>query len=96
MAPLYLIATIYPRMDRAADVERILRGMMASTLAEAGCELYDLVVDPQAPDRWVMLEKWTSREHWDAHMLAPHNVDGNAQLAELLRQPTDLLLLDPK
>ena len=90
MQPLYLLATIHPDMSRAAEVERILRRMVEHTRAEPGCELYDLVVDPQEPGTWLMVEKWSSRESWEAHMASAHNVQGNEDLKGLLRAPTDL------
>lgn len=96
MSALYLIATISPRMEQAHEVDRILREMMAATVVESGCELYDLVIDPSQPDRWIMLEKWASRSDWEAHMQSPHNVAGNDALTDLLREPTRLQFLDPK
>lgn len=96
VAPLYLIATINPVAEHVAQVDRILRGMMDATRREPGCELYDLVVDPDAPDAWLMIEKWTSRAHWEAHMSSEHNVRGNAELTGLLRAPTTLRILDEK
>ena len=96
MQPLYLLATIHPDMSRADEVERILRGMMAQTLAEPGCELYDLVVDRQEPQTWFMMEKWSSREAWEAHMASAHNVEGHALLQGLLRAPTQLRCWESK
>lgn len=96
MEPLYLLATIHPDMARADEVDRILRRMMAATRDEAGCELYDLVVDPQAPDTWFMVEKWSSRGAWEAHMASAHNVQGNEELRGLLRAPTDLRFWEAK
>ena len=37
-----------------------------------------------------------SRADWDRHMLQPHNTEGNAILEDLLRQPSELRLLDEK
>lgn len=96
MQPLYLLATILPDMAHAAEVEGILRRMMALTRAEAGCELYDLVVDPQQPDTWFMIEKWSSREAWQAHMASAHNVQGNEDLRGMLRGPTQLTFWEAK
>ena len=90
MGPLYLLATIHPDPARVAQVERILRGMMAHTRAEAGCDLYDLVVAPETPGTWFMVEKWSSREAWEAHMASPHNVRGNEELQDLLIEPMEL------
>jgi quinol monooxygenase YgiN len=37
-----------------------------------------------------MLEKFTSREAWEEHMALPHVTEGNAFLADKLREPTEL------
>jgi quinol monooxygenase YgiN len=48
------------------------------------------------PDSWVMLEMFRSRAAWDEHMRQPYVVEGNRILAGLLREPSDLRLLDEK
>lgn len=90
MGPLYLLATIHPDPSRAGEVARILRRMVELTRAETGCELYDLVAAPDAPDTWFMVEKWASRADWQAHMASAHNVQGNEELRGLLLAPTEL------
>jgi quinol monooxygenase YgiN len=37
-----------------------------------------------------MLEKFVSREAWEQHMTLPHVTEGNAFLADKLREPTEL------
>lgn len=89
-APLYLIAVIRPRMDRAEEAEAELRALMAGTHAEPGCVFMELTVDEEDPTTWVMFEKFRSRADWEEHMLTPHVRDGNARLVDLLRAPTEL------
>jgi quinol monooxygenase YgiN len=88
--PLYLIAIIRPRMDRAAEAEVELRALMAGTHAEPGCIHMELVVSDDDPTTWLMLEKFKSRPDWEDHMRTPHVTRGNANLADLLREPTQL------
>lgn len=88
--PLYLIAVIRPRMERAAEAEAELRALMAGTHAEEGCIFMDLVVSDEEPDTWLMLEKFRSRPDWEAHMRTAHVLRGNANLVDLLREPTEL------
>lgn len=89
--PLYLIATIRPRMDRLEEAEREVRALMAGTHAEPGCIYMELVESDDDPGTWTMLEKFRSREDWEDHMRTPHVVKGNEALADLLREPTELL-----
>ncbi len=70
-SPLYLIATIYPAAQHRAEVVTALGALIAASQAESGCEVYDLV-QGEGEDVWVMMEKWSSKEHWDAHMTTDH------------------------
>ena len=88
--PLYLIAIIKPRIDRAEEAERHLRALMAGTHQEPGNIFMHLVVSDEDPDTWLMLEKFRSRSDWDDHMRTDHVVAGNAALEGLLREPTEL------
>lgn len=92
-APLYLIATIRPRMDRIEEAERELRALMAGTHAEPGCVYMELVESADDPGTWIMLEKFRSRADWDDHMATEHVTRGNLALEPLLREPTELRLL---
>ena len=66
-----------------------LRLMRDATREEPGNVFMELVVGEE-PDTWLMLEKFTSREAWEEHMTLPHVTEGNAYLADKLREPTEL------
>lgn len=93
--PLFLVAVIRPDMAQADVVADRLRSMRDATRAEPGNEFMELVVGDEDPTVWFMLEKFTSREAWDLHMTLPHVVEGNAFLADKLREPTELQLRRP-
>ncbi len=95
MQPLYLVAVLKPRLEIRDEVRVKIAGLVADSLAEDGCEMYDLVVSENDADTWLMLEKWTSREHWDAHMLTSHVIAFNALGDSLFREPTELRFYDP-
>ena len=87
--PLYLVAVIKPRMDVADAVAERLHLMRDATRDEPGNIYMELVVGDEA-DTWFMFEKFASREAWDEHMMLPHVTEGNAFLADKLREPTEL------
>ena len=87
--PLFLIAVIKPDMAQAEVVGERLRIMRDATREEPGNVFMELVVGEE-PDTWLMLEKFTSREAWEEHMTLAHVTDGNAFLADKLREPTEL------
>ncbi len=68
--------------------------LMKASQAEEGCEMYDLV-QGDGEDVLVMMEKWTSREHWDAHMLTDHVRTMGALDKAFFVQETDLRFLHP-
>jgi quinol monooxygenase YgiN len=93
--PLYLVAVIKPKLEIRDLVRTKLEALIAATLVEDGCEVYDLVASEDDPDTWLMVEKWTSRESWNAHMLTTHVVAFNAEGDSLFREPTELRLYNP-
>ena len=94
--PLFLVVTIKPRSDRRKEAETQLQSMRRDSLTEPGCVFMHLAQPQDDPDTWVMLEMFRSRAAWDEHMRQPYNVEGNIILQDLLREPSDLRLLDEK
>ena len=95
--PLFLVVTIYPKIDKRAEAEAQLHRMRAASQQEEGCEFMHLVQGADADDdTWVMIEKFSSRAAWDDHMASEHNQRGNRELEGLLRQPSDLQLFHEK
>jgi quinol monooxygenase YgiN len=94
--PLFLVVTIKPRLDRLDEAEAQLQSMRQNTLNEPGCVFMHLLQPQDDPDTWVMLEMFRSRAAWDEHMRQPYNTEGNKILEDLLREPSDLRLLDEK
>lgn len=90
-SPLYLVAVIKPRMELAEIVAERLRLMRDATRQEPGNVFMELVVGDDT-DTWLMLEKFTSRGAWEEHMTLSHVTEGNAFLADKLREPTELRL----
>jgi len=94
MNPLYLIAEIYPHPEKLVQAKAIFESLIAKTLKEPGCLLYDLVIEEGA-DRWLMLEKWESREAWNAHMETEHVRQNQIDTPTIAQKPTVLRFFDP-
>jgi quinol monooxygenase YgiN len=52
------------------------------TRAEEGCLFYDLVVDKADPQKYYLVEKWTSQDALDKHGNQPHVQDIRAVFAQ--------------
>jgi quinol monooxygenase YgiN len=95
--PLFLVVTIYPKIDMLAEAEAQLHRMRAASQEEEGCAFMHLVQSTDGEgDVWVMIEKFASRAAWDEHMASEHNQRGNAELEPMLRRPSDLQLFHEK
>ncbi|MCH6164562.1 putative quinol monooxygenase [Pseudonocardia alaniniphila] len=94
--PLFLVVTIKPRSDRMKEAEAQLQSMRRNSLTEPGCVFMHLAQPQDDPDTWVMVEMFRSRAAWDEHMQQRYIVEGNIILQDLLREPSDLRLLDEK
>lgn len=94
--PLFLVVTIKPRLDRKVEAQAQLQSMRRNAIEEPGCVFMHLVQPQDDPDSWVMLEMFRSRAAWDEHMRQPYNIEGNRNLEDLLREPSDLRLFNEK
>ena len=93
---LFLVVTIKPRPGRREEAEAQLQSMRRNSLEEPGCVFMHLVQPRDDPDNWVMLEMFRSQAAWDEHMRQPYNTEGNKILEDLLREPSELRLMDEK
>lgn len=92
--PLYLIATIYPALEHIEYLKKEFSSLVAQSYKESGCEMYDLVLG-EGEEVWVMMEKWSSKAHWDAHMLTSHVKHINSIDKKYFSKPTELRFLNP-
>ena len=88
MKALYLIAEIYPDHNNLETVLKEFKVLVEKTRAEDGCVFYDLVQE-EGTENWLMVEKWESREHWEAHDVSDHVKHIQSQ-PELFSKPTNL------
>ena len=89
-----IIARFQPRSGAAAEVERILRGMIAPTRAEPGCQRYDLyrTGNPEAAG-YCLIERYADEVAIQAHRESVHYKAYRAAITDLLAQPIDVALL---
>ena len=92
--PLYLIATIYPEQEHIEFLKKEFANLVTESYKESGCEMYDLVQGVNE-DTWIMMEKWSSKEQCDAHMLTSHVKHINSIDQKYFKKPTELKFLNP-
>ena len=91
--PLYLIATIYPAIEHIDFLKKEFANLVSESYKESGCEMYDLV-SGEGEEVWVMMEKWSSKTQWDAHMLTNHVKHINGIDKKYFLKPTELRFLN--
>jgi len=91
-----IIARFQPRPGAADKVERILRGMVAPTRSEPGCQRYDLYRTGNAEAAaYCLIERYVDEAAVQAHRESAHYKAYRAGIMDLLAQPIDVALLTP-
>ena len=88
-----VIASFLPKPGEEKNVEGILRGMIAPTRAEAGCERYELYQGPGQPKSFVLFEIYSDQAALEAHRNTGHYKSYRARVSDLLNEPIKVQLL---
>ena len=69
---IYVVATTEVKPEHREAYIKGAKDCVAATQKEAGCIYYDSHASVNNPNLFVVVERWESREHLDAHGRAPH------------------------
>ncbi len=91
---IHVLAHIEIRPGQRDAVLREFHRIVPLVLAEAGCLEYRPTVDAATPlerqqrnpDRIIMIERWESVEHLEAHLAAPHMLEFRERVKGLVLQ----------
>jgi quinol monooxygenase YgiN len=86
MSEVVVAAAFKVKDGREAEAEDALRAVARETHKEDGCLLYALHRGVDDPGRFVLLERWRSREDLDAHLQQPY-IARLADTADALEEP---------
>lgn len=89
-----IVASFTPKPGREAEVERILRGMVAPTRAEPGCRRYDLYRNRGEGPLLTLFEIYDDFAAIEHHRSTAHFKDYRAAIADLLAAPIAAALYD--
>ncbi len=87
-----VIARVIAKPGKENELRDLLRGMLAPTHAEDGCEFYELY-ESHEPGRFYFYELWTTKAHLDAHCTTPHFQNLVAAGADLFAEPPEINLV---
>lgn len=100
---IHVIAIITTKPGQRAKVLEAFRANMPAVHAEAGCIEYAPAVDTPpvgsfqtalGPDTFVVVEKWESAKHLEAHIAAPHMQAYGAKVRDMIASRV-IHVLDP-
>jgi len=93
---IYVVATLTVLPDHREPFLAGARACIAATRAEEGCLAYDLHASVTAPDRYVYVERWASRDHLVAHSKTEHFRTWRKVSGPCLAAPTKIEIITPE
>jgi quinol monooxygenase YgiN len=93
MTEVRVIARSVARGGSENQLRELLRGMLAPTRAESGCELYELY-ESDSKGRFYFYEVWESQAALDQHAASPHFKHLEQTVGELVQEPFEVNILE--
>ena len=93
MAEVRVIARSAARRGRENQLRELLQGMLAPTLAESGCKLYELY-ESDSIGRFYFYEIWESQAALDQHAASPHFRHLEQAVGDLVQEPFEVNILE--
>jgi len=87
---LRVVAHIYAKPGKEADLRAVLLGLIAPTLQEPGCIKYELHGNEADPAEFSFIEEWTDGAALDAHFGTDHIKDAIGRFPDLLATDLDV------
>lgn len=93
MAEVRVIARCAARPGREKELRELLRGMLAPTHAEPGCELYE-IYESGSKGHFFFYEIWESQSALDQHAGSPHFKRLEQSIGQLIQGPFEVNILE--
>ena len=94
MPEIVVVGSLYAKPGKEDAMREVLDGLVAPTHAEDGCILYALHQGVDDPSRFAYVERWSSKEHLEAHLASAHIAAALERGDELFAQPPDIVIYD--
>ncbi|MFD7988712.1 putative quinol monooxygenase, partial [Kitasatospora indigofera] len=92
--PVHLVILITTRPGRGGDQIAAFERLAPIVRAEPGCLRYDLHQVTGEPDRFVLVERWSSEAALAAHDVTPHMTEADAASPAFRAGPAEVVRLD--
>ncbi|KAB1141243.1 antibiotic biosynthesis monooxygenase [Streptomyces luteolifulvus] len=91
--PIQLVILITTLPGRGREQIAAYERLAPIVRAEPGCLQYDLHQVSGEPDRFVLIERWSSKETLAAHDATPHMIEADAASPTFRAGPADVIQL---
>lgn len=91
--PTTVIVTLSPKPGCVDQVEQIVAREIPEIRQATGCEVYDLY--RSVDDEVILIERWSSRDTWQAHFDTPAIERLKEELTPLLAKPAERVEMYP-
>uniref|UniRef100_A0AAU2JK32 Antibiotic biosynthesis monooxygenase n=1 Tax=Streptomyces sp. NBC_00049 TaxID=2903617 RepID=A0AAU2JK32_9ACTN len=92
--PVQLVILITTLPGRGPEQTAAFERLAPVVRAEEGCLQYDLHQVSGEPDRFVLIERWSSQAALAAHDVTPHMVEADAASPAFRAGPAEVIRLD--
>lgn len=92
--PIRLVILITTLPGRGREQIAAFERLAPIVRAEEGCLQYDLHQVSGEPDRFVLMERWSSKAALAAHDVTPHMIEADAAGPAFRARPAEVILLD--
>ena len=90
---LTMVTMVFDALD-AEQLQSVLARYVVLSRGHAGCRNIDLCASVATPGRYLVIEKWESPEHQQAHFDSPEMVEMARSCTGILSAPPDIDLLE--
>lgn len=88
-------AKIFFSEGKLKEADALLKELIEKTNQEDGCIEYKAYLHSQSSDEIVIIEKWESQGHLDAHMKTKHFTEILPKLGEMCSKETEISVYSP-
>lgn len=85
---------VQAKPDQREALREFMRRILPDTRAYQGCQGLDLLIDQDAPERLVVLEKWESRAHYERYLAWREESGTVAKVGPMLAAPPTVRYFD--
>jgi len=94
MSELFMLAKLKAKIGSESKMEKELKALVEATHFEPGCLLYALHRDANDSSRFVVIERFSSKEALDSHYASPHFLKHFSLISSLLASEPEIISLN--